>query len=89
MKIRLERDLQQMTQCGYNTSCECGRSYIDETVRPLALGLHEHRQDFKKGFLQDTVLAQHTYEEGQRVNWDAGRILEIESSNNYRKCKYE
>jgi hypothetical protein len=36
MKTRPEKDPQQMAQCIYSIPCECGRSYIDETGRPLA-----------------------------------------------------
>jgi hypothetical protein len=47
-KTRLERDPQQMAQCSYSIPCECGRSYIGETGRPLAMQLHEHRTILKK-----------------------------------------
>jgi hypothetical protein len=36
MKTRPERDPQQTAQCIYSIPCECGRSYIGETGRPLA-----------------------------------------------------
>jgi hypothetical protein len=49
MKIRLERDAQQTAQCIYRIPCECGRSYIGETGRPLAMRLHEHRHNLKEG----------------------------------------
>jgi hypothetical protein len=39
IKIRPERDPQQRAQCIYSIPCECGRSYIGETGRPLALRL--------------------------------------------------
>jgi hypothetical protein len=41
MKTRLERDPQQMAECIYSIPCECGRSYIGETGRPLAMRLCE------------------------------------------------
>jgi hypothetical protein len=47
MKARPERDLQQMAQCVYSIPCECGRSYIGETDRPLAMWLHEHRHNLR------------------------------------------
>jgi hypothetical protein len=39
MNIRPERDTQQTAQCVYSIPCECGRSYIGETGRPLAVRL--------------------------------------------------
>jgi hypothetical protein len=56
--------------------CECGRSYIGETGRPLAVRLREHRHNLKQGLLDKSKLAQHAYEEGHKVGWDKARILE-------------
>jgi predicted GIY-YIG superfamily endonuclease len=52
MRARPERDPQQMAQCVYSIPCECGRTYIGETGRPLAVHRREHRHNFKKGLLQ-------------------------------------
>jgi hypothetical protein len=49
--------------------------------------LREHRHNLKEGHLEKSKLAQHAFEEGQRVNWDEARILEIESNSRYRKYK--
>jgi hypothetical protein len=64
---------------------ECGRSCVDETGRPLAMQLREHRHNFKQGLLEKSKLDLHTYEEDHRVIWDEARILEIESNSRYRK----
>jgi hypothetical protein len=87
MKTRLERDLQQMAQCVYSIPCECGRSYIGETGRPLAVWLFEHRHNLKQGLVEKSKLAKHAYEEGHKVGWDEARILDIESHSKYRKYK--
>jgi hypothetical protein len=87
MRTRPERDPQQTAQCVYSIPCECGRSYIGETGRLLAVQLHEHRHNLKEGLLEKLKLAQHAYEESHRVSWDEGRILEIESNIRYRKYK--
>jgi hypothetical protein len=47
MKTRPERDPQHAAQCVYSIPCECDRSYIGETARPLV------------GLLQKSKLAQH------------------------------
>jgi hypothetical protein len=87
MKTRPERDLQQTAQCVYSSPCECGRSYIAETGRPLAVRLREHRHNLQQGLLEHSEVAQHAYEEGHRVGWDDARVLEIESDTRNRKYK--
>jgi hypothetical protein len=52
MQTRPERDLQQTAQCIYSIPCECGRSYIDETGRLLAVQLHEYRHNLQQGLLE-------------------------------------
>jgi hypothetical protein len=87
MKTRPERDAQQTAQCVYSIPCECGRSYIDETGRPLAVLLRESRHNHQQGLLEKSRLAQHAYEEGHRVGWDEARNLEIKSNSRGRKYK--
>jgi hypothetical protein len=71
------RENSSNAQCVYSIPCECGRSYIGEKGRPLAVRLREHRHNLKEGLLEKSKLAQHAYEEGHRVGWDEARILEI------------
>jgi hypothetical protein len=85
MNTRPKRDPQQTTQCVYSIPCECGRSYIGETGRPLTVRLRKHRHNLQQGLLEKSKLAQRAYEEGHRVGWDETRILEIENSCRYRK----
>jgi hypothetical protein len=59
MKTSPERDAQQMAQCVYTIPCECGKSYIGEIGRPLAMQLHKHWHNIKEGFLEKTKLAKH------------------------------
>jgi hypothetical protein len=42
MKTGFVRDVQQMKQCVYNISCDCGRCYISETSRSLEVWIKEH-----------------------------------------------
>jgi hypothetical protein len=87
MKTRLERDPQQTAQSIYSIPCECGRSYIGEKGRPLAVWLHEHRHNLKQGLLEKSKLAKHAYNEGHKGGWDEARILDIESHSKYRNYK--
>jgi predicted GIY-YIG superfamily endonuclease len=88
MKTKPKRDTQQTAQCVYSIPCKCGRSYIGETGRPLAVRLRVHRHNLKDGLLEKSKLAQHAYEEGHRVGWDEAKILDIESNVRYRR-KYK
>jgi hypothetical protein len=76
-----------MAQCVFSISCECGRSYIGETGRPLVIWLHKQSHNLKEGLLEKSKLAKHAYKEGRRVVWDETRILEIESKSRHRKYK--
>jgi hypothetical protein len=85
MNTKPKRDLQQTAQWVYSIPCECGRSYIGETGRPLAVRLREHRHNLGEGLLEKSKLAQHAYEEGHRGGWYEARILDIESHIRYRR----
>jgi predicted GIY-YIG superfamily endonuclease len=87
MKTGPEKDPLQTAQCIYSIPCECGRSYIGETNRPLAVRVREHRHNLQQGLLEKSKLAQRACEEGHRVGWDDARVLEIESNSRYRKYK--
>jgi hypothetical protein len=77
IKTRPERHPQQRAQCIYSIPCECGRSYIGETGRPLVVLLRVRRHNLKEGLLEKSKLAQHAYEEGHRVSWDKAKVLKI------------
>jgi hypothetical protein len=85
MRTGLERSPQQMTHSICSIPCECGRSYVGETGRPLGMWLREHRHNLREGLPEKSKLAQHAYEEGHRAGWDQARILE--SNSRYRKYK--
>jgi hypothetical protein len=82
MKTRPEGDPLQTAQCVYRTPCECGRSYIGETGRPLAMRLREHRHNLKEGLLEKSKQAQHAYEEGHTVAWKFRVTAGIEITRN-------
>jgi hypothetical protein len=66
---KTEHSLYEFTdECIYSIPSDRGRSYNDETGRPLAVRLSEHRHNLKDGLLEKSKLAQHAYEEGHRVD---------------------
>ena len=78
---------QHTSHCIYSIPCECGRYYIGETGRPLAVRLREHKHTFKEGLLDKSRLAQHAYEEDHSVKWDGTGILDLERNATVRKYK--
>jgi hypothetical protein len=67
--------------------CECGRSYIGETSRPLGIRIKEHKHNLKQGLLEKSKLAQHSHEEGHRIKWDEAKAIQKEPNTTYRKYK--
>jgi hypothetical protein len=79
MKTRPNTDPQRTAKCVYSIPCECGRSYIGETGRPLlAVRLREHKHNFKEGLIEKSKLAQHAYEEDHKVMWDEAEVSRAE-----------
>jgi hypothetical protein len=58
-KTRPERVLHQVAQCTYSIPHECGKSYIGETDRLLAVWLREHKYNLQQALLKKSKLAQH------------------------------
>jgi hypothetical protein len=87
MKTGRVRDAQQTKQCLYRISCDCGRSYITETSRPLEVRIKEHKYNLIQGLLEKWKLAQHAYEEGHKICWNGAKVLQIEPNTTYRKYK--
>jgi hypothetical protein len=65
-------------------SCECGRGYVGETCRHLAIRLREHKHSLKEGIWEKSKLVQHSYEECHKVNCDEAWSLGIESNSRYK-----
>jgi hypothetical protein len=87
MKTRPEREPLQTAQSVYSIPCDCGRSYIGETGRPLTVRLREHGHSLKEGLLEKSISAQHAHEENHTAGWDEARLLETDNNCTYRKYK--
>jgi hypothetical protein len=85
MKTNPERNPLQAAQCTYSIPCECARSYVGETGRPLAVRHRERRHNLQHDPLQKSKLTEHAYDEVHRVVSDEVKILKIESYSRYRK----
>jgi len=87
MRTRPISDPQQTAHFIYSIPCECGRSYIGETGRPLSVRIGEHKINLKNGLLDKSKLAQHAFEEGHQISWNEAKILQIERNSRSRKYK--
>jgi hypothetical protein len=59
----------------------------EDTLVKQAMRLHDYWHNLKESLLQNSVAAQHAYEEGHRIGWDEDRILEIVSKRRCTKHK--
>jgi hypothetical protein len=80
-------DLQLTAHCIYNIPCECGRSCVGETGRPLSVRIGENKLNLKNGLLGKSKLALHALEEGHKISWNEAKILQIEFNSRQRKYK--
>jgi hypothetical protein len=51
----------------YKIPFECGRPYIGEKGRPLAVRLNEHKYSLKEGLCDKPKLAAHAFEKGYMI----------------------
>jgi hypothetical protein len=49
--------------------------------------MKEHKYNMTQGLLQKSKLAQHVYEEGDRICWKEANDLQIEPNTTYRKYR--
>jgi hypothetical protein len=69
----------------YSIPCDCGRCYIGETSGSLEVRIKEHKYNLTQGVLEKSKLAQHVYEEGHKIWWNEGKVLQIEPNTTYGK----
>jgi hypothetical protein len=87
METRPDREPLQTARFICNVPCECGRSFISETGRHLAVLVRERRHTLQQSLLEKSKLSQRAYEAGHAVGLDNSRILQIENNSRYRKYK--
>jgi hypothetical protein len=60
---------------------------LRETSRPLEVRIKEYKYNLTQGLLEKSKLAQHAYEESQKICWNEAKVLQIELHTTYRKYK--
>jgi predicted GIY-YIG superfamily endonuclease len=84
---RREEVTGKCAHCVYSIACECGRWFTGESSEPLAVRFREHEHNLKEGLLEQSKFVQHAYEDGHWTGWNEARIVQIKTSNTYRKYK--
>lgn len=72
----------------YKITCNCGKSYIGETKRPLCVRIGEHVTHTEKGNVDKSAIAQHASTCPLHIRWDDTSTLGYdtrESSRLYRE----
>ena len=70
----------------YQIPCECGESYIGETLRPLEKRIAEHKKCCSEGDNKSGV-AEHMWSKHHDIKWAQTRIIDSESGWTKRKIK--
>jgi hypothetical protein len=62
-------------------------SYICEISRHLEVRIKEHKYNLTQGLLENSKLAQRSYEEGHKLGWNEAKVLQIGPNTTYRIYK--
>jgi predicted GIY-YIG superfamily endonuclease/uncharacterized protein (UPF0335 family) len=76
-----------MKNCVYRIPCECGQSYVGETLRPLETRIKEHRNHTLKGETNRSGAADHAWTYGHHLQWSEAKIILKEE--HWRKRKFK
>ena len=74
--------------CIYNIPCECGKSYIGETKRPLAVKTKEHKTSTQRGETAKSGIAQHVWDHKHSIRWSEAITIHKEADWWKRKCSF-
>ena len=86
-KVKPDNENQRTKDCVYEIPCECGRTYIGETKRPLKVRIKEHQRLAQLGETDKSRLVQHAWNEDHNVKWDEASIISKEEGWRRRKLK--
>ena len=71
----------------YKISCDCGDHYIGETKRTLGTRVKEHLTACKYARFERSAVAEHTWQDGHRIDWEGVKILDVASNHEERLVK--
>ena len=67
--------------------CEYGKRYVGETCRPLKTRVNEHQRNTTNGEIDKSKIAEHSWEQKNRFQWDKASIISKEENSRIRKLK--
>ncbi|XP_074030332.1 uncharacterized protein [Leptinotarsa decemlineata] len=73
--------------CIYRIPCECGKSYIGATKRPLNIRIAEHKKHTQRGETSKSGIADHVWTHQHNIEWSQAEILHREEHWFRRKFK--
>ena len=86
-KTRPPNQTQESKNCIYNISCECRKRYTGETCRPLQTRINEHKRNTTNGEIDKSKIAEHSWEQKHRFQWDNESIISKEENSRISKLK--
>jgi hypothetical protein len=63
------------------------QKYISETSRPLEVCIKEHKYKLSQGLPEKPKLAQHAYEEDNKICWKGAKVLQIETKHRLQEIQ--
>lgn len=80
--VRVKDGLQdgQRSMVVYQVPCSCGKVYVGETKRALAIRIKEHQDAVRLQHTSKSAIVEHAWELGHRINWEGDKILDSVSS---------
>ena len=73
--------------CIYNILCEWWKRFIEETCRPLQTRVNEHEWNTTNGEIDKSKIAEHSWEQKHRFQWNKASIINKEENSRIRKLK--
>ena len=61
--------------------------YIGETKRPLKVRIEEHRRNTRLGYRDNSRIAEHSWANDHRVQWNSATLIDTEAHEKKRKIK--
>ncbi len=71
----------------YSIPCSSGKVYIDETTRRLEQRVKEHQDACKRGDEMVSAIAEHAWQQHNRIKWNEVRVVDRASRNHELKIK--
>jgi hypothetical protein len=71
----------------YKIKCICVDFYVGETKRTLATRIKEHKAACRLAAFERSVVAEHAWQDGHKINWDDVEIIDKAKELQERKMK--